>query len=65
MMKKAPNMWRLEHLFRAATETQTKLSDDRWVPARPKGIYAWRHRFKCAWRVFVGRCDAVLWPEDE
>lgn len=22
-------------------------------------------RFRCAWLVFTGRADAVIWPEDE
>lgn len=34
----------------------------RWVPARP----TWHHwgRWKHAWWVLTGRCDAVWWPEN-
>lgn len=33
-----------------------------WVLARPvwTGMGRWKH----AWWVFTGRCDAVWWPED-
>lgn len=33
-----------------------------WLPARP----IWNHwgRWKHAWWVFTGRCDAVYWPEN-
>jgi hypothetical protein len=33
-----------------------------WVPARP--IWNRWGRWKHAWWVFTGRCDAVWWPEN-
>lgn len=37
--------------------------DGRWVPARHLGWQGWvlRHRLKLAWRVFIGRYDALEW----
>jgi hypothetical protein len=43
-------------------ESFVRLKDGSLVPARPvwSSIDRWRH----AWWVFTGRCDAVWWPED-
>jgi hypothetical protein len=41
----------------------TKLKDGRWVVARPVWV-SW-HRWKHAWWVLTGRCDAIWWPEDD
>lgn len=49
--------WLVKHASECATEV-----NGRWVPARPlwSAIGRWRH----AWWVLTGRCDAVWWPED-
>lgn len=43
----------------------------RWRPARPCPFHfgaldwsGWRIRIILAWRVFVGRCDALSWGEN-
>lgn len=36
--------------------------EGRWVPARP--YWNTWGRWKHAWWVFTGRCDAVYWPKD-
>ena len=36
----------------------------KWRPARPCGFYGFRHsitRIRIAWRVFVGKYDALNW----
>ena len=34
-----------------------------WVPARPESnTLTWWGRFRLAFRVFVGRSDAITWP---
>jgi hypothetical protein len=41
----------------------TRLTDGRYVPARPMGhnLYGFVHRWKLAWRVFTGKLDTVDW----
>jgi hypothetical protein len=36
--------------------------EQNWVPARPTGYASIRNRFKCAWLVFTGKADALIWP---
>jgi hypothetical protein len=38
------------------------LSDGRWVPARSLGYPSFLRRFKCAWLVWTGKADALVWP---
>lgn len=64
-MKKAPSLWKLKELhaychFGIQTEVNGK-----WVPARPLGYYSLWSRLAKAWTVFVGKADAVVWPEDD
>lgn len=42
--------------------TQTKMPYGSWVPARP--VWTAMSRWKHAWWVLIGRCDAIWWPED-
>jgi hypothetical protein len=46
------------------TETTSKQINGLWVPARPL-IRGWHHRLRDAWRVLIGRYDAVKWPEGQ
>ena len=34
-----------------------------WVPARPIANPSFVTRIKLAWMVFIGRADALTWPE--
>lgn len=34
----------------------------KWLPARP--VWSRWGRWKHAWWVLIGRCDAVWWPQD-
>lgn len=36
-----------------------------WAPARDMGLDTFANRMKCAKEVFMGRADALIWPEDE
>jgi len=36
-----------------------------WTWARPIGFFSFAHRLRCACLVFVGKADAVVWPEDD
>jgi hypothetical protein len=37
-----------------------------WIPARPIGtnIWPWTWRWKLAWDVLTGKCDALNWCDD-
>lgn len=62
-MNRTPNLYTLENLIRTANSgVSSGLPDGRWVPARPLGFYSIGNRIKCAWMVFTGRADAVVWP---
>lgn len=32
-----------------------------WYLARPEGLTGLRNRIRCAWMVFTGRADALVW----
>jgi hypothetical protein len=38
------------------------LPDGKWVPARSLGYPSILMRFKCAWLVWTGKADALIWP---
>lgn len=46
---------------------QVQMSSDgkHYVPARREGYASWRQRWRCAWMVFTGRADALVWPGQE
>jgi len=54
-------LFSVQELISQAANTQVKLPYG-YVPARPAwtGMDRWKH----AWWVLTGRCDAVWWPED-
>ena len=37
----------------------------KWVPARPLGYQSFFNRVRCAWLVFTGKADALVWPEGQ
>ncbi len=41
-------------------DTQARLPDGRYVPARPLGPSFWR--WKATWLVWTGQADALVWP---
>lgn len=61
---KSPDVYRLEDLLRIVSQNRT-LINEKWVSARPLGFSSFLHRFKCAWLVFTGQADALIWPEDQ
>lgn len=63
-MSKYPNVWTLRQLFDSANSVSNEING-KWVPARPDGYPTLRSRFRCAWLVFTGKADAVIWPEDQ
>jgi len=58
--------WQLKDLINSTNSVDGEING-KWVPARPinykyEGLI---ERFKNAWEVFVGRADAVVWPEGQ
>lgn len=43
-------------------DVQQELFKGYWVPARP--VWSTLGRWKHAWWVLIGKCDAVWWPID-
>jgi hypothetical protein len=67
-MKKAPSIWNLRALLKNGgmpDGTTIAQIDGEWVPARPLGYYSLKHRLRCAWLVFTGKGDVVLWPKGQ
>jgi hypothetical protein len=40
-----------------------EMETGRWVPARPMGhnVWSWTLRWKLAWKVLIGKYDALTW----
>lgn len=62
---KAPNIYTLEHLRSEMISSNQAGINGKWVPARPIGYYSIKHRIQCAWMVFTGKGDVVVWPEGQ
>lgn len=68
-MKKYPSIYKLKYLYELC-QNHLRMGvsvnvDGKWVPARSMGYPSIKTRFQCAWLVFTGKADAVIWPEDE
>jgi len=62
-MKRAPALWRVWNLYRyIKCNREIQTSAGFWVPERFPGRHSFRNRVKLAWGVFMGRYDAVVWP---
>lgn len=58
--------WELKDLINSANSVDGEINGKQ-VPSRPIN---WKHetlaeRFRNAWAVFVGKADAVVWPEGQ
>lgn len=63
-MKKYPSVIKMNQLQADAYNNQA-LINGRWVPARPLGFMSIWERFRCAWIVFTGKGDVLIWPEGQ
>ena len=60
---KVPTVWKLRDLVRLAkASTDTPSEHWLWMPKRPEFAYPKWHRLRCAYLVFTGKADAVIWP---
>ena len=66
-MRKAPSIYKLQDLAQRVNDREclSGTKDGKWVPARSLGYFSLAHRAKCAWMVFTGKADCVIWPNDQ
>jgi hypothetical protein len=67
-MKQTPKIYQLERLIKIiSTDPDMVKKNGKWVPSRPISFIglAFGIRLHVAWKVFTGKADAVVWPEDE
>ncbi len=65
-MKQAPSIFRLAFIANQLSSHRDMVQiGDHWAPARPLGFFSIGNRLKCAWLVFTGKADALIWPQDE
>ena len=64
-MKKYPSLYGLQTLVELSKANAKREINGRWYPARPLGYPSFMQRLRCAWDVFRGYADAVVWPEDD
>lgn len=62
---KYPNLWTVESLMQSVRSVSVCRDGDNWMPGRPLGYPSFISRCKCAWAVFTGKADAVIWPGDQ
>ena len=63
---KTPLIIDLDDLIENGDYRVEKEINDKWVRARPiMKPCELKHRFKCAWLAFTGKCDLVKWPEGQ
>jgi hypothetical protein len=58
---KYPNILTIE----AVKYAPQRYDGEHWIPARPTGNSSIPNRVKCAWLVFTGKADALLWPKNQ
>jgi hypothetical protein len=63
-MKKAPSVYTVDEIYRTRSTTAVNING-KYVVCRPIGLYSVANRFRCAWLVFSGRADALIWPEGQ
>ena len=59
---KYPNLITVRSIIDRGNDVQARVPPGMaWVPARPLGLPSFPHRIKCAWLVFTGQADALIW----
>lgn len=51
--------------FTKNNKLNSSFHNGKWVPARPLGLSSLFYWFRCAWLVFIGQADALVWPEGQ
>lgn len=63
-MKKYPKIITLERLVLEMKDPLVHINE-KWVPCRSEGLSSFKNKLKCAWLVFTGKADALVWPEGQ
>ena len=66
MMRGVPEVYTPEEII-ALQEQTAAFVNGRWVAARPLGWQGWslKTRARTAWKVFIGKWDALRWEGQE
>lgn len=64
-INRAPNVWKLRDLIASTDTIHVSRDGHHYYPGRPIGLDTIGNRVRCAWMVFTGRADAVIWPEGQ
>jgi hypothetical protein len=59
---KAPNIISVKEIRTWNSDAEL---NGKWVPARPLGLDTLANRIRLAWLVFMGKADALIWPENQ
>jgi hypothetical protein len=64
---KYPNLLSAEAMIAAIEDDTYTICYDgnKWHHARPLGYQSLWSRIYCAWLVFTGKADAVIWPGNQ
>lgn len=65
MLNSAPFLWTIDELRSAFDNGPHVLVNGRYEPARPYGFYSLGSRCRLAWDVFLGRADALYFPNQD
>lgn len=60
-------IWNVQSLFNHCGCICTLTEEGKWVETRPLGLQGLqiRHRLKCAYLAFTGKCDLISWPNNQ
>lgn len=62
LFKRAPRIIKMDKPWiQSLTACQRLTAECVYVPARPWQSASFRYRLRCAWLVFTGRADALVW----
>jgi hypothetical protein len=62
---KYPNLFKVEDLLDTQAGYTSTNINGKWLPARPEGYQSLWSRMYCAWLIFTGKADAVIWPGNQ
>jgi len=59
-MSRYPNVCYVDYIIAHANDNAVATPEG-YIPARPLGFQSFLSRCHCAWMVFTGRADALVW----
>lgn len=64
-MKRNPTIIKMTPKWLYSLNQDTIQINTRWIPKRQKGPKTFKNRIKAAFLVFLGKADALIWPEGQ